>query len=176
MNKGLEVIEAYWLFGFPPDRIKVLVHPQSVVHSLVKFIDGSVLSQMAVPDMKIPIAYALGYPDRLELDLPELELSLAGRELTFEEPDLKRFPCLNLAYRALESGYPYPIVLNAADEVAVDLFLKGRLRFTQIPELIEETLNRSDFPPPGSVEEVIEIDERAREVALRVAEWLKGKE
>ena len=168
MNKGLEVIEAYWLFGLPVERIKVVIHPQSIVHSLVRFRDNSLKAQLGVPDMRIPIAYALSYPERLLLKGEELRLNLFGLNLTFLEPDTEKFPCLRLAYESLRMGYPYPIVLNAADEVAVDLFLKGKIRFTEIPELIEETLNRADFKPPEDIYEVAEIDRKAKELSLEV--------
>jgi len=167
MNKGLEVIEAYWLFEVPPEKIGVVIHPQSIVHSLVVFKDKSVKAQLGVPDMRIPIGYALSYPERLELD-EELKLNLYGLNLTFLEPDTERFPCLRLAYESLRRGYPYPIVLNAADEVAVELFLKGEIKFTDIPKIIEETLNRSKFKKPESIEEVVEIDREARKLALEV--------
>jgi 1-deoxy-D-xylulose-5-phosphate reductoisomerase len=175
MNKGLEVIEAYWLFKVPLERIEVVVHPQSIVHSFVEFVDGSLLAQMGVPDMKVPIAYALSYPDRLPLvdEFRELSLNLFGLKLDFERPDLERFPCLRLAYEAFKMGYPYPIVLNGADEVAVELFLKGKLKFTQIPSFIEKVLELSDFKKPSSVEEVVEIDRKARELAWKVAQrWV----
>ncbi|MEO2068801.1 MAG: 1-deoxy-D-xylulose-5-phosphate reductoisomerase [Desulfurobacteriaceae bacterium] len=168
MNKGLEVIEAYWLFGIPLEKIKVVIHPQSIVHSLVKFIDNSCLAQLGVPDMKIPIAYALSYPERLPLDIPQLNLDLKG-ELTFFEPDLKKFPSLKLAYESLKLGYPYPIVLNAADEVAVSLFLNGKIKFTDIPRLIEKTLEKSNFSKPISVEEVVKIDQEAKRLALELS-------
>jgi len=170
MNKGLEVIEAHHLFNLPTDRIKVVVHPQSIVHSLVRFCDNSIIAQMGTPDMKIPIAYALSYPQRLPLDFPSLELDLYGLNLTFEKPDTKRFPCLKLAYESLKAGYPYPIVLNAADEVAVELFLKGKLTFIQIPELIEKTLNAFKGKAPKSIEEVMETDRKARELSKQIAE------
>ncbi|ADU96541.1 1-deoxy-D-xylulose 5-phosphate reductoisomerase [Thermovibrio ammonificans HB-1] len=171
MNKGLEVIEAFWLFKLSPERIKVVVHPQSVVHSLVRFTDQSVKAQLGVPDMRVPIAYALSFPERLPLG-EELKLNLVGQKLEFYEPDTERFPCLKLAYRALEEGYPYPIILNAADEVAVELFLEGKIAFTKIPRLIEKTLESSNFKEPASVEEVVQIDKRARELARQVAKWL----
>jgi 1-deoxy-D-xylulose-5-phosphate reductoisomerase len=167
MNKGLEVIEAYWLFELPLDRIKVVIHPQSIVHSLVVFKDKSVKAQIGIPDMRIPISYALSYPERLELG-EEMKLNLFGLNLSFLEPDVERFPCLKLAYESLERGYPYPIVLNAADEVAVELFLNGKIRFTDIPKLIEEALNRADFKKPETVEEVVEIDRRAKELTLEI--------
>ena len=169
MNKGLEVIEAYWLFGFPLEKIRVVIHPQSIVHSLVRLVDNSLIAQMGVPDMRIPIAYALSYPERLPLN-GELELKLPGLSLDFLEPDVEKFPCLSLAYEAMRRGYPYPIVLNAADEIAVELFLKGKIPFTAIPVLIEKTLEIADFPPPSSVEEVVEVDRLSKELALKVAE------
>lgn len=168
MNKGLEVIEAYWLFGFPVEKIKVVIHPQSIVHSLVRFRDNSVKAQLGVPDMRIPIAYALSYPEKLPLKEEEYQLNLFGLKLTFLEPNTEKFPCLKLAYKSLEIGYPYPIVLNSADEVGVELFLKGEIKFTEIPKLIEETLNRADFEPPKDIYEVVEIDRKARELALEV--------
>jgi len=175
MNKGLEVIEAYHLFELPPERIKVVVHPQSVVHSLVRFHDGSLIAQMGAPDMKVPIAYALSYPRRLPLlkEFPTLYYDLFNRRLDFYPPDAERFPALRLAYRALELGDPYPAVLNAADEVAVELFLRGRIKFTQIPRLIEEVMERADFKEPETIEEVVEVDRKARELAREVAQrWL----
>jgi 1-deoxy-D-xylulose-5-phosphate reductoisomerase len=175
MNKGLEVIEAYHLFELPPERIKVVIHPQSVVHSLVRFQDGSLIAQMGAPDMKLPIAYALSYPGRLPLlkNFPSLYYELFNKRLDFYPPDTERFPALRLAYRALELGEPYPAVLNAADEVAVELFLKGKIKFTQIPRLIEEVMERADFKEPETVEEVVEIDRKAKELAREVAQrWL----
>ncbi|MCL4845035.1 MAG: 1-deoxy-D-xylulose-5-phosphate reductoisomerase [Acidobacteria bacterium] len=139
MNKGLEVIEAHWLFDVPASRIDVVVHPQSVVHSLVELVDGSVIAQLGVTDMRLPLQYAFSYPDRWEAALPSLDLVRAGR-LEFFEPDLARFPCLGLAFRALAAGGAYPIVLNAANEVAVAAFLAGRLPFQGIPALIERAL------------------------------------
>jgi 1-deoxy-D-xylulose-5-phosphate reductoisomerase len=139
MNKGLEVIEAFWLFGLPPEHIGVVIHPQSIVHSLVEFCDGSVKAQLGVPDMKLPIQYALMYPDRLPAPHRPLDLPALGR-LTFLEPDLQRFRCLELAFRALAAGGTAPTVLNAANEVAVRLFLEGRIPFTAIPAIIENAL------------------------------------
>jgi len=166
MNKGLEVIEAYWLFSFPYDKIKVVIHPQSVVHSLVKLKDGSLISQISAPDMRIPIAYAISFPERLEL---EKNFNLAPLKIEFFEPDTNRFPCLKLAYQSLKMGYPYPIVLNSADEVAVEMFLKGLIKFTDIPKIVEETLNRFNGTAPKNIEEVIEIDKVAKEIARKVA-------
>ncbi len=141
MNKGLEVIEAHWLFGLPPERIAVVIHPQSIVHSMVEYIDGSVLAQLGIPDMSIPIAYILAYPDRLPLDhLPALNLAQAGN-LEFAEPDLAKFRCLSLAYRALQAGGTVPAVLNAANEVVVAAFLDGALQFLDIPRILGEVLD-----------------------------------
>src|SRR5262245_49276008 len=135
MNKGLEVIEAHWLFGVSADRIDVMIHPQSIVHSMVELMDGSVIAQLGVTDMRLPIQYACSYPDRWDGALPRLDLIRAGR-LEFDEPDHDRFPCLRLAYRALREGGTCPVVLNAANEVAVAAFLDGRLGFTMIPAMI----------------------------------------
>src|SRR5687767_3999294 len=140
MNKGLEVIEAYWLFDVPPDRIEVVIHPQSIVHSLVELNDGSMLAQLGIADMRLPIQYACSYPDRWEAALPSLDLTRAGR-LEFHQPAHDRFPCLGLAFRALQAGGTLPVVLNAANEVAVDAFLEGKLGFTSIPQVIEKTMN-----------------------------------
>ncbi|MEK7238162.1 MAG: 1-deoxy-D-xylulose-5-phosphate reductoisomerase, partial [Nitrospirota bacterium] len=139
MNKGLEVIEAYWLFGVPVEKIKVLLHPQSIVHSMVEFIDGSIMAQMSVPDMKGPISYALSYPDRFEGVLPSLDFSRV-KELTFEEPDFVKYRCLSLTYDALKAGGTMPSVLNAANEIAVDAFLNRRILFTEIPDIVSNTM------------------------------------
>jgi 1-deoxy-D-xylulose-5-phosphate reductoisomerase len=161
MNKGLELIEARYLFGLPSERIDVLIHPQSVVHSLVEFVDGSVLAQLGAPDMRIPIAYALAWPQRMTTPAQRLDLAAIAR-LDFEAPDLVRFPALRLAREALEAGGAAPIVLNAANEVAVAGFLRGRLRFPDIAKLVSETLQDSDFPDPASIEDVLEIDRTTR--------------
>ncbi len=161
MNKGLELIEARYLFGLASDRLDVVVHPQSVVHSLVEFIDGSVLAQLGTPDMRIPIAYSLAWPDRMETPAQRLDLAAIAR-LDFEAPDLARFPALRLAREALEAGGSAAIVLNAANEVAVAGFLAGNLRFPQIAECAEEALEQSDFPAPNSIEDVLEIDRGTR--------------
>jgi 1-deoxy-D-xylulose-5-phosphate reductoisomerase len=166
MNKGLELIEAHYLFGLPSGRIDVLIHPQSVVHSLVEFVDGSVLAQLGSPDMRIPIAYALAWPERISTPAKRLDLAGVGH-LDFESPDLSRFPALRLAREALEAGGAAPIVLNAANEVAVASFLAGKLSFPGIAQLVEATLGRCDFAPPASIREVLEID---RETRLRVGE------
>lgn len=164
MNKGLECIEARWLFDLPMDRIAVCIHPQSIIHSLVEYIDGSVVAQLAIPDMQIPIAYALSYPERLELDLPRLDLFEVGR-LTFLPPDEARFPCLRLAFQAAAAGGAMPAVLNAANEVAVGAFLSRRIRFGQIPELIEAVLAGCRLKAPSNLSEVLAADAWARRQA-----------
>lgn len=164
MNKGLEVIEAHWLFGVPPEKIKVVIHPQSIVHSLVEFVDNSVMAQMSHPDMKLPISYALFYPERRPLSDDSFNLTKIG-ELSFLEPDFGRFPCLNLAYEALRSGGTAPAVLNAANEVAVFSFLEGKVKFTRIPEVIEKVLSEHQVKPSPQVEEIFEVDAWAREKA-----------
>jgi 1-deoxy-D-xylulose-5-phosphate reductoisomerase len=164
INKGLELIEARYLFGLPSERIRILIHPQSVVHSMVAFVDGSVLAQLGMPDMRIPIAYALAWPARIETPAPRLDLASIAR-LDFEEPDVDRFPALRLARAALEAGGAAPIVLNAANEVAVARFLAGHLRFPDIVTVVHETLQRSDLAVPRSVEDVLEIDSSTRVLA-----------
>jgi 1-deoxy-D-xylulose-5-phosphate reductoisomerase len=164
MNKGLEVIEAHWLFGLPAERISVLIHPQSVVHSLVEYLDGSVIAQLSHPDMRVPIAHALGFPERIDSGARSLDLGALG-QLSFSEPDAARFPCLGLAYGALRAGGNAPAVLNAANEVAVQAFLAGRLRFTAIAPVIEETLARVAATAAGSLEQVMDADTRARRAA-----------
>jgi 1-deoxy-D-xylulose-5-phosphate reductoisomerase len=162
MNKGLEVIEAHWLFDLPADRIGVVIHPQSVIHSMVELVDGSVIAEMAVPDMAIPIAYALAFPERLPL--PHLEpLSLVDRgDLTFEQPDLGRFPCLRLGYQALEAGGTLPACLNAANEELVAGFLAGQVRFVDIPRHIETVMQRHRNNPAHTLEDLLEVDGWAR--------------
>jgi 1-deoxy-D-xylulose-5-phosphate reductoisomerase len=162
MNKGLELIEARYLFGLPSDRIDVVVHPQSVVHSMVEFIDGSVLAQLGSPDMRIPIAYALVWPKRLETRAQRLDLATIAR-LDFEPPDLERFPALRLGRQALEAGGAAPIILNAANEVAVASFLAGAIRFPDIVTLVGRALTQLDFAAPAAISDVLEIDERTRE-------------
>ena len=143
MNKGLEVIEAHWLFGAAAEQIEVVVHPQSVIHSMVEYVDGSVIAQLGNPDMRTPIAYALDYPERIESGVRQPGLLRAWGALAFERPDLERFPCLALAYQALRAGGSAPVVLNAANEVAVESFLRGVLPFNRIPALVEEVLGRA---------------------------------
>ncbi len=161
MNKGLELIEAHYLFGLPSDRIDILIHPQSVVHSMVEFIDGSVLAQLGSPDMRIPIAYALAWPERLETPAQRLDLASIGR-LDFEEPDSGRFPALRLAREALVRGGAAPTVLNAANEVAVASFLAGEIRFPDIVRTVEHALANADFVNPRSIDDVLEIDRTTR--------------
>lgn len=161
MNKGLELIEAHHLFGLESERIEVLIHPQSVVHSLVEFIDGSVLAQLGAADMRVPIAHALAWPERIETPAERLDLSRIGK-LEFEAPDLERFPALRLARDALEAGGAAAVVLNAANEVGVAAFLEGRIAFPQIVELVEEALSRHSGAAPGSVEDVVTIDRTTR--------------
>jgi 1-deoxy-D-xylulose-5-phosphate reductoisomerase len=161
MNKGLEVIEAHWLFGASPEQIQVVIHPQSVVHSMVEYADGSVIAQLGHPDMRTPIAQALAYPERIEAGVPSLDLFRVG-QLSFEQPDFERFPALGLAYAALKSGGAAPATLNAANEVAVAAFLEGRLPFLQITAVIEETLSALDAGPSRTLEDVLAADARAR--------------
>ena len=161
MNKGLEVIEARWLFDVPLDRVDVVVHPQSIVHSMVEFVDHSVLAQLSVPDMGIPILYALTYPDRLPCPAPALDLVKVGT-LSFEAPDLTRFPCLALARRAGVAGGAVPVVLNAANEVAVAAFLDGRCAFMDIPRLIAEALDVFDTRAAPDIETCVAVDTEVR--------------
>jgi 1-deoxy-D-xylulose-5-phosphate reductoisomerase len=167
MNKGLEVIEAHWLFGASPDQIQVVIHPQSVVHSMVEYADGSIIAQLGHPDMRTPIAQALAYPGRIDAGVPSLDLFRVG-QLSFEQPDFERFPALGLAYAALKSGGAAPATLNAANEVAVAAFLEGRLPFLQITAVIEETLNALDAGPLRTLEEVLAADSMARARASQV--------
>ncbi len=164
MNKGLEVIEAHWLFACTPEQIQVVVHPQSVIHSLVEYTDGSVLAQLGNPDMRTPIAYALAYPERIEAGVPSLDLFQIAR-LDFEAPDFERFPCLQLAYAALRAGGTAPAILNAANEIAVAAFLDRRLSFLGIPRLIEATLAALPAGPEGSLADVLTSDAEARRIA-----------
>lgn len=164
MNKGLEVIEAHWLFDLPAERIDVHIHPESIVHSMVEYVDGAVMAQLGIPDMKTPIAYALSYPERLSLDLPPLDLCRMGR-LHFHEPDPGRFRCLELAYQALRSGGTAPAALNAANEVAVEAFLERRLGFLDIADIIEGVLSRHDVCPLSDLEQVLAADSWSRATA-----------
>ncbi len=164
MNKGLEVIEAKWLFGRELDQIQVLVHPQSIIHSMVEYVDGSVMAQLGSPDMRIPIQLALTYPDRCENNFPKLDL-LKCSQLTFEEPDTKTFRCLQLAYDALKTGGTMPAVMNAANEIAVSAFLSNRMAFTAIPELIESVMLAHKVNISPGLDDIIEVDNWARKCA-----------
>jgi 1-deoxy-D-xylulose-5-phosphate reductoisomerase len=161
MNKGLELIEAHYLFGLPSNRLNILIHPQSVIHSMVEYVDGSVLAQLGSPDMRIPIAYALAWPERMQTPAQRLDLAVISR-LDFEEPDMTRFPALRLARQALEAGGSAPIVLNAANEVAVARFLSGEIRFPDIVGAVAEALSRSRHDHPQSIDEVLQIDRATR--------------
>lgn len=168
MNKGLEVIEAHWLFEADPEQIQVVIHPQSIIHSMVEYIDGSVLAQLGNPDMRTPIAHALGFPERIETTVTPLDMFKVGR-LDFEAPDFERFPCLELAYRALESGGNMPAVLNAANEVAVESFLGSRMPFSAIPEMIGDVMQKVGRKDIATLSDVLAADAVAREAAH---EWL----
>jgi 1-deoxy-D-xylulose-5-phosphate reductoisomerase len=174
MNKGLEVIEAHWLFDLPGDRIDIVVHPQSVVHSMVELRDGSVIAQLGVTDMRLPIQYAFSYPERWDAPLAPLDLAACAR-LEFAPPDHARFPCLQLAYRALAEGGSSPVVLNAANEVAVESFLEGRLGFTDIARVIAQTLDAHPPAPVATLDEVRAADAEAREYSRAVARELQLK-
>jgi 1-deoxy-D-xylulose-5-phosphate reductoisomerase len=164
MNKGLEVIEAHWLFNASPSQIDVVVHPQSVIHSMVEYIDGSVLAQLGNPDMRTPIAYGLGYPDRLTSGVSSLDLIKTAR-LDFAAPDMIRFPCLRLAYEALELGGTAPAILNAANEVAVEAFLAEQIGFMDIPSIIESVLSAAVIEEATSIEQLVAVDQEARKSA-----------
>lgn len=169
MNKGLEVIEAHWLFGATPQNIQVVVHPQSVIHSMVEYVDGSVLAQLGNPDMRTPIAHALAWPERIASGVDSLDLFQIAR-LDFEQPDLQRFPCLGLAFRAIEEGGSMPAILNAANEVAVAAFLQGSARFLQIPLIIEATMDALQGEPADNLDVLLRADRRARETAERLVQ------
>ncbi|MAS00463.1 MAG: 1-deoxy-D-xylulose-5-phosphate reductoisomerase [Nitrosomonadales bacterium] len=172
MNKGLEVIEAAFLFKIDYRKIEVLIHPQSIIHSLVEFIDGSSLSQLGTPDMKVPIAYALSYPKRVSSGISGIDLSKSN-DLQFHLPDLKKFSCLKLAYECLEHGGSYPIEINAANEIAVNAFLENKIKFLQISELIKTALNNSKNESFNTIEEILLIDQRARKKAEELLKEFK---
>ena len=174
MNKGLEVIEAQWLFDIPAGRIEVLIHAQSIIHSLVEFADGSVIAQLSNPDMRVPIAHALGFPERIESGAAPLDLAAIG-QLSFERPDAQRFPCLGLAYAALREAGTAPAVLNAANEIAVAAFLEGKLRYTAIPQVIEQALASAPAARGDDLEAVLEADRGARRAAADCVAMLIGK-
>lgn len=162
MNKGLEVIEAFWLFGIPPEKIDVVIHPQSIIHSMVEFADGSVKAQMGVPDMKLPIQYALMYPDRPAAAHSKLDLAVLG-QLTFHKPDEEKFRCLPLAFKALAMGGTAPAVLNAANEVAVEMFMGGHISFSMIPSMVEEALLSHNPVHDATLEDILRTDRQTRE-------------
>jgi len=167
MNKGLEVIEAMHLFDVSLDHIKVLIHPEAIVHSLVEFLDGAFLAQLSLPDMRLPIQYALNFPDRLQSNTSNMDLNHLSK-LTFYNPDLKRFPCLLLAYEASRKGESYPAVLNAANEEAVEMYLRGKINFTAIPKIIEKALNTHKGVRNPSLKDIVNIDNWAREEAQKI--------
>ena len=164
MNKGLEVIEAFWLFGLPLEKIKVLIHPQSVVHSMVRYRDGSVIAQLGQPDMRTPIAYGLAWPERIEAGVAPLSLTQLAA-LSFNEPDLIRFPCLSLAFAAAKAGGTAPTVLNAANEIAVAAFLDGGISYLHIPVVVEKVLNAMPVINADSIECILDVDTQARKAA-----------
>jgi len=172
MNKGLEVIEAHWLFGVSAGQIDVVIHPQSIVHSLVELIDGSMIAQLGVTDMRLPIQYACSYPERWDGALPSLDLVRAGR-LEFFAPSPERFPCLALAYRALRAAETLPVVLNAANEVAVEAFLAGKLGFMDIPRVIQTALDAHTPEAVSALQVVRRVDRWAREYARDTAHQLE---
>ncbi|VAX15947.1 1-deoxy-D-xylulose 5-phosphate reductoisomerase [hydrothermal vent metagenome] len=173
MNKGLEVIEARWLFNLPTSKIEVLIHPQSIIHSMVEFYDTSVIAQMGLPDMRAPISFALNYPNRLKVDIPRLDLTKI-KKLTFEPPDIKKFPSLKLAYDALSTGGSAPAVLNAANEVAVAAFLEKKIAFTAISEVVEEALTLIKPHPVRNLPEALTADKEARIKAREIIEKKKN--
>ena len=174
MNKGFEVIEACRLFHMPPEKVEVIVHPQSTIHSMVEFVDGSILAQFSVTDMRLPILYALTYPERIESDMRFAVSDL--RHLDFSPPDLKKFPCLRLAYEAVEAGGARTVALNAADEVAVAAFLEQKIRFDEIPRIIEDVLSETPSGTMNSIAQVLEADGEARRLAQRKIETVKKTE
>ncbi len=173
MNKGLELIEACLLFNIPSSKVQIVIHPQSVIHSMVDYVDGTVLAQMGNPDMRIPIAHAMAWPERFDSGAEPLNIFDVQR-LDFEEPDLERFPCLRLAYEAINSGGIMPAVLNAANEIAVDAFLNERVRFTDIPVIIERCMEKFTVQEADSLEAVLEVDHQARDYSRQIIEKLAG--
>ncbi len=166
MNKGLEVIEAHWLFDIPADKIEIVVHPQSIVHSLVEFQDGSIKAQLGLPDMKLPIQYALTFPERLDGNLPTTSLTKV-QNLNFYKPDYEKFECLKLAYDVLQTGGTAPCILNAANEIAVELFLKKKIKFTEIPETIKKALDSFQVVNSPTIEEIFECNNKVRAIVKK---------
>ncbi len=169
MNKGLEVIEACWLFNMAPDQVQVVIHPQSVVHSMVSYVDGTVLAQLGNPDMRTPIAHAMAWPERMDSGVAALDLFDVA-QLNFERPDMERFPCLHLAYAAGEAGGTAPTILNAANEIAVEYFLDKKIRFTAIPDIISQTMENTAIETNGTLETILAADQSARETAIAFAQ------
>jgi 1-deoxy-D-xylulose-5-phosphate reductoisomerase len=167
MNKGLEVIEAHWLFGFNKENIEVVIHPQSIIHSMVEFVDGSIKAQMSVPDMKLPIQYALSFPDRIKSEFVKTRLSQI-KNLSFFEPDINKFECIKLAYYVMEQGGTNPCVLNASNEIAVAKFLEGKINFLQIPVVIKESLNKIENHKSPDIETIYECDRQTRKFAEKL--------
>ncbi|HQH40700.1 MAG TPA: 1-deoxy-D-xylulose-5-phosphate reductoisomerase [Bacteroidales bacterium] len=164
MNKGLEIIEARWLFGLSPDQIEVVIHPQSIIHSMVQFRDGSIKAQMGLPDMRLPILFALGYPSRIPSDFPRLDFSKA-LALQFEPPDIQKFPCLQIAFDCMKAGGNMPCIMNAANEVAVEAFIERKIPFTKIPAIISRTLEKSEYIAAPDLDDYQRSDRLAREIA-----------
>ena len=173
MNKGLEVLEARWLFDAPVDKIEVNIHPQSIIHSMVEYVDGCVIAQLGTPDMKAPIAYALSYPERIATGVQPLDLTTFSG-LTFFKPDLDKFRCLGLAYRAIDDGESMPAVMNAANEIAVEAFLNGAIGFLQIAEVIERTMDAHQAHDLKSIDEVLQADGWGRDTARTICGGLKN--
>jgi len=167
MNKGLEMIEASWLFNMPADKIEIVVHPQSIIHSMVQFSDGAVKAQLGSPDMRLPIQYALAYPVRIPLSTARINFPEIG-QLTFSSPDLNRFPALGLAYEAYKKGGNMPCIMNAANEVAVEAFLKDKLAFYKIPLLIEKTMSGAVYLSSPNIEQIFETDKEAKRLAKKI--------
>ncbi len=169
MNKALEVVEAHYLFGLPPEKIEVVIHPQSIVHALLELTDGAVMAHLALPDMRLPIQYALTYPEREESPIPLLDLARVGR-LEFEPVDYERFPCAQLGHEALRAGGGKALAMSAADEVAVQAFLEGKIKFTRIAQVVQEVMGEADFPEPADEDEVLRMHEEARRKAEELVE------
>ena len=173
MNKGIEAIEAKWLFNVKIDQIEIVLHPQSIIHSMVEYADGSIIAQMACPDMSIPISYALSYPRHLHGELPSLDLLGIGK-LSFEKPDKKRFRCLDLALTAANTGHSMPAVLSGANEIAVNAFLQGQIGFLEIPQLVEKTMERHEVFPIHTIDQALEADRWAQSMAKKILEQMLG--
>ncbi len=167
MNKGLEVIEAKWLFNVDIEKIEVIVHPQSIIHSMVEYIDGSIIAHLGIPDMRIPIQYALTHPIRIGNGLQKLDF-IALKELTFEKPDTEVFPCLQFAYKSIKTGGTMPAVLNAANEIVVEMFLNNKISFLEIPEIINEVMDKHILIKNPTLDDILESDKWARNMVLNI--------